>query len=74
MAARPQQYDPGLGTRELGNLLAATAAGRAILDIIVPAGDDDCLNRLAAIRDHGCDGVGLGAGAFRVSGVFDVAP
>jgi catechol 2,3-dioxygenase-like lactoylglutathione lyase family enzyme len=66
-------YDTGLGRRKFVDLLPAAAAGRAILYVIVPAGDDDRLNRLAAIRDHGCDGVGFRTGTLGVSRILDVA-
>jgi len=39
----------------------------------VAAGDDDRLDRLAAVRDHGGNCAGFGAGTLRVRGVLDVA-
>jgi len=68
---RPIEMDARFRTGELGELLAASPAGRAQLG---PFGQDDGLRDLpVAGGDHGPDGGRLGALADRVGGVLHVA-
>ena len=63
--------DGRLGARELGEALAAAAAGRAWP--VAAAEDEHLDDALLARLHHGGDGGGLGAAAQRVGGVLDVA-
>ena len=70
-ALRIAQVDRGFGAGELGEPLAAAAAGRAQA---LARGDHQRFHDPAlAGRDHRCDRARLGAVAFRIAGVFDVS-